>query len=85
MIQDIVRARFAAFQKCYEAGLARHADLTGKLTMRFVIGLDGKVSDARVADSTLPDCAVSRCVREANGGIVSVVYPIVFEPAQRAQ
>lgn len=88
-IQKIVRASYDTFRKCYEAGLGRDPHLTGRVAIRFVIDLDGKVSSAQIADNTLPDCAVSACVRdkfkalafpEPEGGIVTVVYPIWLEP-----
>jgi hypothetical protein len=57
--------------------------------VRFVIGRDGAVSNVRNGDSDLPDAAVVRCVVQAyyglsfpepEGGIVTVVYPIMFSP-----
>ena len=88
-IRDIVRASFERFRKCYEVGLERDPRLTGRVSIRFLIDRDGKVSSALVAGNTLPDCAVTACVRDAfktltfpepQGGIVTVVYPIFLEP-----
>jgi hypothetical protein len=89
VIQRIVRQNFGKFRTCYEAGLARDAKLTGKVLARFVIGRDGKVSNVTDDGSDLPDTAVRDCVLQAlrelvfpqpEGGIVTVVYPIVFAP-----
>ena len=58
--------------------------------MRFVIGRDGAVSNVANGGSDLPDSGVVSCVRRApstglsfpqpEGGIVTVVYPIMFAP-----
>jgi len=88
-IRAVVRANYDRVRPCYEAGLARDPKLAGRVGIRFVIERDGKVSSTRVADCTLPDCAVARCVRdelksltfpEPEGGIVSAVYPLMLEP-----
>jgi hypothetical protein len=88
-IQTTIRAQRARFSHCYEAGLARNSKLTGRLAIRFVIGIDGRVTSAALAENTLPDCEVTRCVRDEfrsfrfpapQGGSVVVVYPLVFEP-----
>ena len=57
------------------------------LTTKFVITRDGAVSMVSVAESSLGDSSVAKCVERAfydltfpepEGGIVTVVYPIVF-------
>ncbi len=91
LIQTAVRARFGAFRLCYEQGLVRNHDLTGKVTIRFVIDLEGKISaiSADEWQTSMPDSAVTKCVVEQFkatvfpppvGGIVTVVYPIMFAP-----
>jgi len=88
-IQAIVRAGYGNFRLCYEAGLARNADLSGRVNIRFVIGRDGGVSNVSVDSTTLPDRDVAACVAkgfydlkfpEPEGGIVTVIYPIMLEP-----
>ncbi len=90
VIQPVVRSNFGAMRKCYQQGQARDPNLRGKVVIRFVIGRDGKVTRAELTkDSNLPDAKASTCVVEAfkslkfpepDGGVVTVVYPIVFEP-----
>ncbi len=90
VIRRLVREQYGRFRTCYEAGLGRHSDLTGRVTVRFVIGRDGKVSNARISEQTdLPDCGVARCIRDAfmhiefprpEGGIVTVQYPVMLQP-----
>ena len=89
MIQEAVRGHYASFRKCYEEGLGRNAELKGRVSARFVIGLDGSVTNVANGGSDLPDAAVISCVLQAfygirfpqpKGGIVTVVYPIMLEP-----
>jgi hypothetical protein len=89
VIQRIVRAHFADFRICYDGGLARNPNLEGRVDIRFVINRDGGVTDAILNANTLPDCSVGRCVANAfkklsfpepQGGIVTVVYPIMLAP-----
>jgi hypothetical protein len=89
VIQRIVRQSFGEFRKCYEQGLARDGNLQGRVQVRFVIGRDGNVTSVSDGGSDIPDQAVRDCVFEGvklllfpqpEGGIVTVVYPIRFEP-----
>lgn len=100
-IRNVVRARFGELRKCYEAGLRRDPNLAGRITVRFVIGRDGKVTAVAEDDlpnsppppptsASMPDRAVVSCVlREfekftfpaPEGGVVTVVYPIMFSPS----
>lgn len=89
VIQRVVRANFGAFRACYERGLTKNPELAGRVQVRFVIERDGSVSHAADDGSTMPDRAVTECVVRAysklsyprpKGGIVTVVYPIVFRP-----
>jgi tetratricopeptide (TPR) repeat protein len=89
VVQRIVRQNFGRFRLCYENGLRNNPNLQGKVSVRFVIGRDGNVSTVANGGSDLPDAGVQRCVANAfqglsfpqpEGGIVSVVYPIMFDP-----
>ena len=89
LIQSIVRKGFGQLRRCYEAGLGRNPDLEGRVEVRFVIGIDGQVTSAGLSGNTLPDCEVARCVVDGfrklsfpkpQGGIVTVVYPIMLAP-----
>jgi hypothetical protein len=88
VIQRIVRSHYSQFRDCYEQGLRRNPALTGRVTVRFVIGRDGSVlTAAPVPDTRFPDGEVVRCiVREyrtlrfpaPQGGVVTAIYPILF-------
>ena len=89
VIQRIVRQNFGRFRLCYENGLKNNPSLTGRVSVRFVIGRDGAVANVGNGGSDLPDSAVVNCVvrsfsglsfPQPEGGIVTVVYPISFSP-----
>jgi hypothetical protein len=89
VIQRIVRQNFGRFRMCYEQGLGRNPNLEGRVAVRFVIGRDGAVSNVGNGGSDLPDSGVVSCVISAfyglsfpqpEGGIVTVVYPIMLAP-----
>ncbi len=90
IIRRIVRAHANEVRACYEKGLSRDPNLSGRVSVRFVIGAKGKVSEAEVDTSTLKDGAVAKCVAKAveswkfpkppGGGDVTIRYPFVFNP-----
>ncbi len=89
VIQRIVRQNYGRFRFCYEQGLAANPNLEGRVAVRFAIGRDGAVSFAANAGSDLPSSGVVSCVVQSyyglsfpspEGGIVTVVYPIMFTP-----
>jgi hypothetical protein len=89
VIQRIVRQNYGRFRSCYEVGLSRNPNLEGRVQVRFVIGRDGAVSNVQNGGSDLPDSGVVGCVIGAyyglnfpqpEGGIVTVAYPIMFQP-----
>ena len=89
VIQAIVRDRYAAMKDCYETGLRSNPNLQGRVSTHFVIDVDGTVSNVSNESSTLPDPQTVRCVLDVfselcfpspEGGIVTVVYPIMFSP-----
>lgn len=89
VIQRTVRQSFGRFRFCYENGLRTSPNLAGRVTVRFVIGRDGAVSNASNGGSDLPDAGVLSCVVRAfyglsfpapEAGIVTVSYPITFSP-----
>jgi hypothetical protein len=88
-IQRIVRQNMGRFRLCYENGLRAQPSLSGRVEVKFVIGRDGVVVTAADAGSDLPDSDVRACVvrafaglsfPEPEGGIVTVVYPLLFTP-----
>ncbi len=91
VIQRIVRQNFGRFRLCYEQGLANNPNLEGRVSTRFVIGRDGNVANVGNAGSDIPNQSFISCVVRAmsglsfpqpEGGIVTVVYPIMFSPGE---
>src|SRR5258707_9864072 len=89
VIQRIVRQNFGRFRLCYENGLRNNPNLTGRVSVRFVIGRDGAVSNVSNGCSDMPDGGGVSCVVRAfyglsfpqpQGGIVTVTYPIMVNP-----
>ena len=89
VIQRIVRQNFGRFRLCYENGLRTNPNLQGRVAVKFVIDRAGSVSTASDGGSDIPDQGVISCVvrgfgnlsfPQPEGGIVTVVYPIIFNP-----
>jgi len=87
-----VRQNFGRFRLCYENGLRKDPNLSGRITIKFVIDRTGTVEAKSLADagSDLPDNDVIACVKRGFGnlsfpqpesGIVTVIFPIIFNPA----
>jgi len=88
-VRAVVGGNTARFRMCYEQGLARSSTLAGRVSVRFVIGRDGTVSNVSDSGSDLADESVKSCVLRAfyglnfpvpENGIVTVVYPLIFRP-----
>ena len=86
-IRKVVRAHLDEVRACYNEGLKRDPELAGRIVLGFVISAAGAVSQATIAESTVPDTQVGACVVSAaqtwvfpapQGGSMSVTYPIVF-------
>ncbi len=91
VIQRIVRQNFGRLRLCYENGLRTDPKLAGRVSVKFVIDRSGSVSTAQDGGSDLPNAGVVSCVVRAfgkltfpqpEGGIVTVVYPIIFSPGE---
>lgn len=86
--QVYISTQMPSIKVCYLSGLARNADLAGKITVEMLIEPGGKVLDARTRASTMGDAGVENCVLEsvrrwqfpeaADGSVTVLVYPFVF-------
>jgi hypothetical protein len=86
-ILRVVNRRKGGIQFCYEKELARNPSLSGKVTMGWAIGLDGKAFRVVVQGSTLRSKTVEGCMRrnisrwrfpKPEGGMCQVRFPFVF-------
>ena len=90
VIQRIVRQNFGRFRLCYENGLRNNPNLQGRVSVQFVIDRDGAVSHGgrrrlgHAGSAASCSCVVrgfgSLSFPQPEGGIVTVVYPIMFNP-----
>jgi TonB family protein len=89
VVQAVIRERNPSISRCYAEGLRRNPGLSGKLSVRFVIARDGSVSEAKLAESSLPDGEVNRCIvaqfsamrfPQPADGKMTVLYPVQFAP-----
>lgn len=93
VIQRVVRQNFGRYRLCYENALRAKPDLSGTVRVKFVIERDGSVKDPKDDKSDVKDSGLVACVvkgfanlsfPQPEGGIVTVVYPIVFAPPDGA-
>ncbi len=91
VIQRIVRQNFGRFKLCYTEGLRDNPSLQGRVSVKFVISRDGSVGTSADGGSDLPNQSVTQCVVRGfgnlsfpvpEGGIVTVVYPLIFSPGE---
>lgn len=91
VIARVMRNVLSQVRYCFEKELNGNPNLAGKVSMTFVIGADGKVSNVDVADSSLQHEPTEQCVSRViqrlrfpeprGGGTVTVNYPFVFQSA----
>jgi hypothetical protein len=88
LIRKVVHDHRAQIRACYEQELNSKPKLAGKVTTAWTIDAAGLVTESHVAESTLGDNAVERCVTSRiktwrfpipkGGGEVFVTYPFIF-------
>ncbi len=87
-VRRVIRRHRNEYRYCYERELQLKNDLQGKVTIRFVIGANGKVVAAAANEDTVGG-GVGRCIRDrvlrwqfpapGGGGTVVVSYPFLFK------
>lgn len=87
-IQKVINQNRAQVRYCYEVELQRNQNLEGRIMMSWVIAATGSVAKVKVANSSMNNAAVERCIAAkiktwkfpapSGGGIVEVNYPFVF-------
>jgi outer membrane biosynthesis protein TonB len=88
IIRRIVRAHINEVRHCYNEGLSRDPELSGRLIADFTIGADGRVQAPAKISEGIGDAETETCVANAiqrwlfpkprGGGEVSVTYPFVL-------
>ena len=80
-----VRAQNARTRRCYELALREDPKLSGKLTVHFTVGTNGR-SEKMTAEGLTPklqNCVIERLRKltfQKPPNPVAIAYPIVFEP-----
>ena len=90
LIDAVIKRNMNQIRYCYQRELARDKALRGKITVKFVVAMDGTVTSATTKSTTMHNAAVESCINgrflkfqfpEPNGGgIVIVSYPFIFGP-----
>jgi hypothetical protein len=87
-IYKVVASHAAAIQFCFEKELQRFPHLSGKVTLSWRVELDGRVSNAAVANSSLGNPGTEGCmVRQLKtwvfpkpqGTVAQVTFPFLFK------
>jgi TonB family protein len=87
-IDAMIVSRQTQLQKCWLSRLKDNPELKGQLVVQFEITRRGKVRDLRVADTSMNDEVLNRCVLSVferipfqpyKGQEISLSYPINFE------
>lgn len=89
VIRRVIRRHINEVRFCYEQELAQRPDLSGRVTVSFMISATGAVQMANVQNTTLGNARVEGCIAQAvrrwtfpapdGGGAVLVNYPFVLE------
>lgn len=88
LVDAVVKRHLGALRHCWQRRLQADPTLEGKVVTKFTIARDGSVARADVAQSTMGDTDVERCIvgrfqrmqfpEPKGGGIVIVKYPLAF-------
>ena len=89
-ISAVIRANLNQIRHCYEQLLQRSPNASGKISVKFEIAVNGRISSVGVTNSTVSDARMRSCVtgkikrwdfpKPRGGQPVSVTYPFVFNP-----
>lgn len=91
LVRRVVHSHHAQLRYCYESELVRNPTMSGKITVKWVIGSQGAVTQVSTVGSTLNNARVESCLNARvkswnfpppkGGGIAVVTYPFVFRPS----
>jgi TonB family protein len=87
-INEVIMRNLGQIRYCYEQGLQRKPDLSGRVSVKFQIGGGGSVTTANVKHSSVRSAQVESCIvaklrnwrfPKPHGGVsVAVTYPFVL-------
>jgi hypothetical protein len=89
VIAQYIKTQLGAILYCYERQLTAHPEMEGKVSVKFVIGGNGKVDEQKIGDTTLKNATVEGCILNRvaqwkfptprGGTKVVVTYPFLFK------
>jgi TonB family protein len=86
-IDRTIKTHMTRFRSCYQRQLQRNPRLEGRVVMQITIDASGSVSSAELAESSLSDSVVEKCIADEllrlefpppRGGRVVISYPFAF-------
>lgn len=90
IVRRVIRSHINQVRHCYNEGLVGDPSLRGRVSVQFSINGKGKVPMAVVAETSVKDPNVGRCIAKAvrrwkfpqpqGNGTVMVTYPFVLNP-----
>lgn len=87
-IQRYIRSRFGELRNCFETALVKAPKIAGRIGVQFRISPEGRVYDASLSQTDVPDPDFQDCVirifetfqfAPPPNGDLQIDYPIVFE------
>ena len=87
-IDEVINTRQGQLQKCWLSQVKDNPTVRGQMVVQFEIQRRGRVKSVRIADSSIDDEALKRCVtavferlnfRSFKGSEITLSYPIQFE------
>ena len=83
LVRGRIRAHMREFRACYENALAKEPKLAGRVTAKFVVGKDGKVSSSVAEGMPAINSCVARVIEKIefpanNRDAFTVNYPFEF-------
>lgn len=89
-IMAVIRANLNQIRHCYEQMLQRSPGVSGKVKVKFVVALNGRVSSSNILSSSISDSTLQGCIsgkvrrwkfpRPRGGQPVTITYPFSFSP-----
>lgn len=87
LIEEVLSRRLPEFRQCYQAVLEESPDVSGRLTMEWVVSETGRVVNVKEIASDTGRSDLARCIRreirtlqfpKPSGGPIIIQYPIIF-------